>query len=532
MAKFCRNCGARLDDAAKVCGHCGTPVAHSNSKTFSSPTSVASPNRGQIRPYMKWAIPSILGGIAVVTVAVGAVVHFTTNNHTTAPAPTTNQNVVSENSGETNSDIAANSSAADQTEDGTDATEEIQEQLVTVQLVRGGDFSDGFAWVFYNEDGAEKIGIINTDGVILPFSMEEAPANACNSIFSDGYSYINYNGEDQSHQFMIVDTQGNITASSPEDGDYQVVTGADGVYLIQQTVLSMTENETKYGILKADGSWICRPGEQTILEPSDPEQKEYYGERGNISYSYYGDHIFGASYKTKSDSLLCLYNADTSQTVEFSDTSIKGDFENGETIVTSGSDIYRLGTDFSLTLVMTDRPDGPVYYKNGTFFTGQTEYSSTGPNPCIKNGKFYNTDGSVKVDLSQYTLVEKDAEGLYRYVDGYAAVVIYGADSIGYMAILDENGQFTFEPVKLSSVNSDSDMIGIFSDGAIPIQKQSEGWGILTKDGAFVATNIPSGNVDSLVFHEGYAWHSEDEIGYYVATDGSSLTAVVKSSKG
>lgn len=27
MAKFCGNCGAKLDDNARVCGHCGTPVA-------------------------------------------------------------------------------------------------------------------------------------------------------------------------------------------------------------------------------------------------------------------------------------------------------------------------------------------------------------------------------------------------------------------------------------------------------------------------------------------------------------------------
>ena len=26
MAKFCGNCGAKLDDNARVCGHCGTPV--------------------------------------------------------------------------------------------------------------------------------------------------------------------------------------------------------------------------------------------------------------------------------------------------------------------------------------------------------------------------------------------------------------------------------------------------------------------------------------------------------------------------
>ena len=26
MAKFCGNCGAQLDDNAKVCGQCGTPV--------------------------------------------------------------------------------------------------------------------------------------------------------------------------------------------------------------------------------------------------------------------------------------------------------------------------------------------------------------------------------------------------------------------------------------------------------------------------------------------------------------------------
>lgn len=26
MARFCGNCGAQLDDDAKVCGQCGTPI--------------------------------------------------------------------------------------------------------------------------------------------------------------------------------------------------------------------------------------------------------------------------------------------------------------------------------------------------------------------------------------------------------------------------------------------------------------------------------------------------------------------------
>lgn len=521
MAHYCGKCGAKLEDNAKFCWRCGTSVMDSNANAYISTVPINSPDK-QVNTRMKWIPFSIVGGIAVIVIATVAIIHLGGNSNTTTPTPVTSESNVPESSTGSNVNSAIDNSQTDQRE---------SNQTIPVELVSGDDFSEGIAWVTYTETGNEKLGIIHTDGEVLPVSLENEgiPGNASASKFSEGYSYINYEDENQIDQFVIVDTSGTISVKSPTDADYKILTGGNRVYLVQKTVKNMTENETRYGIINTAGDWICNPSEQTILELSDPEQRTYYTERGNVSFSYYGEHIFGALYKTKSDSVLCLYNADTSQTTEFENTSICGDFEAGATILTSGSDIYRLGTDFSLNLIMSDRPDGSVYYKGGTFFTGQTEYSSRGPNPCIKNGKFYNIDGSVKVDLSQYTLVAKDAEGLYRYVDGYAAVVIYGADYQGYMAIIDENGQFAFEPVALAGVNSDSDLIGVFSDGAIPIQKQSEGWGILTTDGDYSLTIIPGGKVDDFVFHDGYAWFYEDEGGYYVAKDGSVLTAYMKS---
>ena len=37
MAKFCGNCGARMDDSARVCGYCGTPLAASGAAPGGTP---------------------------------------------------------------------------------------------------------------------------------------------------------------------------------------------------------------------------------------------------------------------------------------------------------------------------------------------------------------------------------------------------------------------------------------------------------------------------------------------------------------
>lgn len=68
MAKFCGNCGTKLDDDARVCGQCGTPLEGTSEK-ISGLKIVDSEKQKK----MKKKIKLFLGGIVIILVAIVAV---------------------------------------------------------------------------------------------------------------------------------------------------------------------------------------------------------------------------------------------------------------------------------------------------------------------------------------------------------------------------------------------------------------------------------------------------------------------------
>jgi len=70
MAGFCRNCGAKLDDEAVVCGQCGTPVKAAEKKESVATPKIEIPGMDKISPEMKGkAIKiGIIAAVAVVAI--------------------------------------------------------------------------------------------------------------------------------------------------------------------------------------------------------------------------------------------------------------------------------------------------------------------------------------------------------------------------------------------------------------------------------------------------------------------------------
>lgn len=67
MARFCGNCGAQLDDDARVCGRCGTFVEMPSGGGYTPPK----PNAKQPDPRLKKLVPLIAAAVAVIAVLVG-----------------------------------------------------------------------------------------------------------------------------------------------------------------------------------------------------------------------------------------------------------------------------------------------------------------------------------------------------------------------------------------------------------------------------------------------------------------------------
>lgn len=409
-----------------------------------------------------------------------------------------------------------------------------QDKIESIQLTDGSDFSDGIAWVKYTDSTkSEKIGLLNTKGEISRITANEI--TKFGSAFSGGYAYVNYkdktNTDEALNQFVIIDELGNITGHSPSDGNYEILLGGDGVFLVQQIIRNMTMNETRLGFIDKDGKWICEPAVHNVLSLSDVAQEGY--RKGKIHFFYHGNRIFSAYYATDFDytgnNYTCLYNADTGISVEYKGVKFPYRFEDEETIAVSDNAIYCVQTDLTLKLVLDNRVDGCVYFQNGIFFTGEEHRSGNLPMNYIVNGKFYNLDGSVLVDLSPYTLIlDHRASDLYRFENGYAAMVIYGEDKDWYLGIINTKGEFTFEPIEIIR---DDEYMGTFSCGVIcvHIDENLEGKTfrrtiLLTKNGEKIKTNMSFQT--RLLFCNGFAWYNEDK--QYIDIDGNVMNIIFK----
>ena len=124
------------------------------------------------------------------------------------------------------------------------------------------------------------------------------------------------------------------------------------------------------------------------------------------------------------------------------------------------------------------------------------------------------------LDLSQYNLIlAYGADNLYRYENGYAAILIFGEDSIHYLGIIDKDGQLVFDPVAVTYTMGTE--VGTLSEGMVTFDPKDDGGNLLSVSGDRV-------KVDSdavLIFHDGYAW--DDQNSCYINTKGEVLEATL-----
>ena len=405
-------------------------------------------------------------------------------------------------------------------------------QKYSVSLSDATPFSDGVAWVKYNDpenNYTESIGLLNVDGEI--FSNENLNTwGKFGSDFAEGYSFINYINDDGG--FAIVDRHGNVTAQSPDDGTiYTILTGGDGIYFVYQQIRSMTENEDRYGFIDANGKWIIEP---TVTNPL------YYGYNDigygdELSYFYLGEHVFSALMAGYPYDYFTFYNVDTGTLASWQDDEIlrmtddNGApfmYSNGLVLNWDDSFVASFDTEGQIVLDMELHAKGwgtKVFYGDGIFFTGTVGFDNVS---IIENGAFYDLNGNKVIDFSEYTVIISDADGFYEFHDGIAAVKILGADGSPYIGFIDMDGEFTCEPIKIAKYSNTAGN-GVYSDRALYIADSSADGSpsILKSDGSRAEFTVGFGSTkafESSVFIDGYAWN--DEYKCFIDTDGQILT--------
>lgn len=131
-------------------------------------------------------------------------------------------------------------------------------------------------------------------------------------------------------------------------------------------------------------------------------------------------------------------------------------------------------------------------YREGVFFMGDwEEIFISGKYYDTYRGSFYNSNGQVELDISQYSLLSVPV-----FEEGYCIMEILNEAGVTFTAVMDRAGEFLFEPiegvqtVKISEemivVNGDSiqiydikeNMINTISDNIERVYDFNDGWAI------------------------------------------------------
>jgi hypothetical protein len=258
---------------------------------------------------------------------------------------------------------------------------------------------------------------------------------------------------------MIVNTEGDIVLESPENEDYRVVCGGDGYFLVWHMVRSMTESKNLCGIINYKGEYLCNEQEKFMF--ADKSGDDWLRENGSVDYDYISDGFFqaswkGTTYSTTKNVVLNANEKNESSKLELARTDEDGDYI--EDFSTNVVGIYNNSVIWYSTttkmiycnnneLISLDGINSPkIKYYDGLIFVANVSNTlSFGEN--ITDGKFYDLNGNMILDVSQYNLYDTVDSG--KFVDGYAALVVIGADYGYYLMIVDKSGKCSFEPIQM-----------------------------------------------------------------------------------
>jgi len=306
-----------------------------------------------------------------------------------------------------------------------------------------------------NGDGYEclGIGIINDELQFIPCELEDSDGHsrASYSVFSEGYAYINYVIDTEVDHFVIIDIDGNVVYESPNDAMYEILCGGNGYYYVKKKISGFDTNEVSYWIVSVDGVWTA------VDFVTDTEASDYrYNGSGVLQL---GNTIF---VKMDNCSIYHTFSKDK-YWPEF-----VGFTENNELIWLHSSsyagEVYVTDINGNTRQIAVTGRWGKAKYGDGLIFVSDSQGDE-----CY-NARYIDLEGNVIIDLSQYKIVNfKTGEQFYN---GYAALQITGQDYNHYLAIIDKNGNFAFEPIQFSTYSNFCG-IGTFSNGYIPVYENT-----------------------------------------------------------
>lgn len=331
--------------------------------------------------------------------------------------------------------------------------------LLTDTLLTGAlPYSNGIAWVQYDENGTAATSAIDTEGNVL-FTIPDKRIMYC-SAFQDGLAYyveeyknpnleITYNIENTAE--TIVDENGNElyrTADSPSGSlvEEHILCQNGSQFLSMRHIQGMTENYWCYVLIDSSGNILAE-------HPFHSDHRYSHGYRA--TEGIFGDY-YGAKIGDGKDIYRCRYLGDSIWWI--ADQMLGNDelyinFENGAVTITNNRPISDVVNGKFMIL------NGGVIDKELTIKTVAERYYDYHAHDglfSLANSRdyedgYYDFDGNLIIPVNVYPELSNIC---YPFYDDLAVITIDGADGKNYVSLLDKTGNNLFEPIEVSSAGT------------------------------------------------------------------------------
>ena len=384
-------------------------------------------------------------------------------------------------------------------------------------LLYAQPFSDGYAWVQYEDEaGGIVTSVIDTNGTIC-FSLPTGVEPSYMSPFADGYSYYRVGDEYETSYEVIVDTTGNEcyrTSNSDGAKSWEHIFGqANGLFAIYLQETGMEAVTHTISMTQADGTAVSSFS-NFGSEPAFGEYPLKYSD----TFIYLGEGWY--QFDGWAENYL---NFDQQRIAYSSQVGVLSCFRDGKTLSDSSSKGFTF-LDANLNYI-EDYPLASVSYLDkdadgGYVVVGDNlwRWNSSYNSSYRASDKFtyYDMWGNKICDVTEYP----DLKKRYRpFCGDYAVLYIQGVDGNYYVTAINTQGEIMFEPYELVADGRTSDEYagGYVHGEYIIIQTSGEQYSLMNMNGELVhsiSDDFPGCEISQ------FGTYSAGFLGIYYTADG------------
>lgn len=349
-------------------------------------------------------------------------------------------------------------------------------------LLYAQSFSDGYAWVQYEDEaGGIVTSVIDTNGTIC-FSLPTGIEPSYMSPFAEGYSYYRVGDEYETSYEVIVDTAGNEyyrTSNSDGAKSWEHIFGqANGLFAIYLQETGMEAVTHTISMTQADGT--------TVSSFSDFGSEPPFGEyplKYSDTFTYLGEGWY------QFDGWVYRYLNFDQQRIEYSSqVGVLSEFHNGKTISDSSSRELTL-LDTNLNYV-ENHPLASISYLDKIYagsytVVGESLGDWSSPYRVCDKVTYYDKWGNKICDVTEYPDLGKRYNPFYG---DYAVLRLRGVDEHYYVTTINKQGEIMFEPYELVADGKTSDEYAgnyVYGEHMI-IQTSGEQYSLMNMNGELV----------------------------------------------